>query len=102
MKRTLTSTRSNANEDAHRDFDDFDQDEELQRFREAVRSGQWRTAAILAANLDESLSRGGSLPAAWIGPRCMERGIERRSDMSTADIDRVVGGFIRADEIPGK
>lgn len=95
----ITSTRSNANKDAHRDFDDFDQDEGLQRFREAVRSGQWRAAAILATNLDESLSRGGSLPAAWIGPRCMEREIERRSSMSASDIDRVVGGYVRTDEI---
>lgn len=69
---TIKSTRSNANEDARRDFDDFDVDEELRRFRSALRQGQWGAVAELAANLDEYLSRGGSLPVAWLGPTCMQ------------------------------
>jgi hypothetical protein len=68
----ITSTRSNTNEDARRDFDDFDVDEELRRLRDALRRGQWRVAAELSANLDEHLARGGSLPVAWLGPTCMQ------------------------------
>ncbi len=69
---TIVSTRSNANEDARRDFDDFDVDEELLRLRVALQDGQWRIAAELTANLDEYLCRGGSLPVAWLGPTCMQ------------------------------
>ena len=68
----ITSTRSNTNEDARRDFDGFDVDEEHRRLRDALRRGQWRVAAELAANLDEHVSRGGSLPVAWLGPACMQ------------------------------
>jgi hypothetical protein len=68
----IVSTRSNASEDARRDFDHFDEDEELSRLREAMRQGQWRVVAELASNLDEHLSRGGSLPVAWLGPTCMQ------------------------------
>lgn len=68
----IVSTRSAANEDARRDFDGFDVDEELRRLRRALRDRQWRTAAELAANLDEHLCRGGSLPVAWLGPACMQ------------------------------
>lgn len=67
----ITSTRSNKGVDAHRDFDGFDPDEKLRRFREAMRQDQPRAAAELAANLDEWLSRGGDLPDAWRGPPCM-------------------------------
>lgn len=69
---TITSTRSSASSDAHRDFDNFDVDEELRRLREARLQGQWQIVAELAANLDEHLSRGGSLPVAWLGPACMQ------------------------------
>lgn len=69
---TITSTRSRASKDARRDFDGFDVDEELVRFRKALRTGQWGVAAELAANLDEHLCRGGALPVAWLGPTCMQ------------------------------
>lgn len=72
IDKAIVSTRSNTNEDARRDFDDFDVDEELARLRRALRNGQWRVAAELTANLDEHLSRGGSLPVAWLGPTCMQ------------------------------
>jgi hypothetical protein len=67
----ITSTRSKASDDARRDFEGFDVDEELRRFRKALRQAQWRIAAELAANLDEYLTRGGSRPQAWFGPACM-------------------------------
>lgn len=62
------STRSDASEDAHRDFDGFDVDEELRRLREAVKDGG--TAALTfvaeaASNIDEHLNRGGVLPKRW-------------------------------------
>ena len=69
---TITSTRSNASADARRDFDGFDVDKELTRLRHALRDGRWRIAAELTANIDEHLSRGGSLPVAWLGPDCMQ------------------------------
>lgn len=72
----IVSTRSNESEDARRDFDGFSVDEELQRLRLALRDGQWRAAGELAANLDEHLSRGGSLPVAWLGPACMQEGAD--------------------------
>lgn len=79
----ITSTRSNASVDARRDFDGFAVDEELARLRRALRDGQWRAAAELTANIDEHLSRGGSLPVAWLGPVCMQTATdldERRQD----------------------
>lgn len=84
---TITSTRSNASADARRDFDGFDVNEELVRFRRALRDGQWRIAAELAANLDEYLSRGGSLPVAWLGPDCMQ---------SSDDLEWCCHGAMRA------
>jgi hypothetical protein len=69
---TITSTRSNESADARRDFDGFDADEELRRLRSALRDGEWRIVAELAANLDEHLCRGGSFPVAWFGPFCMQ------------------------------
>jgi hypothetical protein len=73
----LKSTRSNANEDARRDFDDFDINEELCRARRAlceVSKGEdaerspdalYSFAAECFLNIDEWLSRGGELPSAW-------------------------------------
>lgn len=69
---TITSTRSNKSVDARRDFDGFNVDKELDLMREAMWQGEWRKAAELASNLDEHLSRGGSLPVAWLGPSCMQ------------------------------
>jgi len=75
----LKSTRSNANEDARRDFDDFDVNEELCRARRAlheVDKGEdaerspdalHSFAAECFLNIDEWLSRGGDLPSAWQG-----------------------------------
>jgi len=75
----LKSTRSNANEDARRDFDDFDVNEELCRARRAlheVDKGEdterspdalHSFAAECFLNIDEWLSRGGDLPSAWRG-----------------------------------
>jgi hypothetical protein len=68
----LTSTRSRKDADAFRDFDDFDIDEELRRLRSALRAKEFKVVAELVANLDEYLSRGGSLPVAWLGPTCMQ------------------------------
>jgi hypothetical protein len=98
----ITSTRSNEGKDARRDFDDFDQDAELSRFRLALKRGDWRMAAELAANLDEHLSRGGPQPIAWLGPPC-EYGsltsrnrevLSRAKKMPPKRLDRVVWGFI--------
>lgn len=68
----ITSTRSNKNADARRDFDGFNVDEELRRFREVSHLKQWEIAAELAGNLDEHMSRGGNLPKEWLGPECMQ------------------------------
>ncbi len=62
----LKSTRSRSSEDAHRDFDGWDENKELELFRRAIKSKDWNKAAEFAANMDEHLSRGGSLPVAWI------------------------------------
>jgi hypothetical protein len=73
----LPSTRSHESADAHRDFDHFDPDEELRRMRWAFKksidakmtTGERRDALRLvvemAMNLDESLTRQGTLPRAW-------------------------------------
>jgi len=68
----ITSTRSNKNADARRDFDGFNVDEELRRLRDAIELKQFEVAAELAANLDEHMSRGGNLPKEWLGPECMQ------------------------------
>jgi hypothetical protein len=101
---TIMSTRSNKSEDARRDFDGFDVDEELRRFRSALRQGQWRAAAELAANLDEHLCRGGSLPVAWLGPTCMQdqtdhearlqSSMEVAAKMSRPDRDAAIWGYV--------
>jgi hypothetical protein len=100
----ITSTRSNKNEDARRDFDDFDVDEELRRLREALRDEQWHSVAELAANLDEHLSRGGSLPVAWLGPSCMQNwddhserlrfSMEAAAKMSPEERHEAVDGYV--------
>lgn len=62
------STRSNASPEAHRDMVDFDPDEELARLRLALANDGARAQAFVleaVKNLDEHLSRGGALPAAW-------------------------------------
>lgn len=104
---TIVSTRSNASEGVRRDFDGFDVDEELSRFREALRRGQWRVAAELASNLDESICRGGSLPVAWLGPPCMqdpddlktrhEETLENAAKMSSQQRQDAVWGYV---EVP--
>jgi len=66
----MISTRSKKSEDAHRDFDGFDVDEELARFRAAVSRGDVTNAVELAKNIDENLSRGGPIPVAWLGVGC--------------------------------
>ena len=71
-KTPIRSTRQGTpGSDAHRDMDGFDQDEELRRFELAVKKRQFAVAAKLAANLNEHAQRGGTLPAPWLGPRCM-------------------------------
>jgi len=64
-KYKYASTRSSANEDAARDFDGFDPDEELQRFRGAIEDQSFEDAAWLAFNLDEWMTRGGTKPREW-------------------------------------
>ena len=74
---SLETTRSNANVDAHRDMDGFDEDEELARLRRAVaeakrvspteNSDLYRFIAEAFGNIDELLQRLGPLPHAWIG-----------------------------------
>ncbi len=65
----LVSTRSCANDDAHRDFDQFDVDEELARLRRALRGEATLTVSKFIAtalgNIDEWIVRGGPLPKAW-------------------------------------
>lgn len=67
-KRVFETTRSDENEDAHRDMDGFDVDEELARLRLALKS-KASSASMFAleaiANIDEHLTRGGPLPKAW-------------------------------------
>lgn len=104
MIRATTSTRSNASEDARRDFDGFDVDEELARLREALRRKRWRSAAEFAANLDEHLSRGGDLPVAWLVPACLQESVDledrrresadRAAKMSTQERDDAIWGYV--------
>lgn len=71
----LTSTRSNEDEDAHRDMDGFSVNEELARLRRAVKEVEsvkperelrlHRFIAEAFANIDEHLRRLGQLPEAW-------------------------------------
>jgi hypothetical protein len=65
----LTSTRSNTNDDAHRDFDEFDVNEELARLRRALREDMTAAVSTFIAsattNIDEWLTRGGGMPDAW-------------------------------------
>lgn len=68
----ISSTRANNGPDARRDFEGFDVDEELKRFREALVVKDYRVASELAANIDEYLSRGGSVPVGWLGPTCVQ------------------------------
>lgn len=69
----LKTTRSNSSGDAHRDFDGFDVDVELDRFRRATQApaGEERDVFLIQAmmNIDEYLMRGGPLPAAWMVKR---------------------------------
>lgn len=100
----IVSTRSNTSTDARRDFDHFDVDEELCRLRKAMRQGQWRVAAELVSNLDEHLSRGGSLPVAWLGPTCMqesgdlkvrhEESLESAARMSRQQRQNMIWGYV--------
>jgi len=107
----IVSTRSNTNEDARRDFDGFDIDEELRRLRLALRDGRWRVAAELAANLDEHLCRGGSLPVAWLGPSCMQGDADRTARLRdtaetaakmTSDDRRDAAGYVAVAPEPAK
>jgi hypothetical protein len=99
---TLKSTRSNRNADARRDFDGFDVDEELVRFRFALKQGDWRAAAELAANIDEHLSRSGPLPVAWLGLPCeyssigsrIRGALDRAKMMKSDQVNEVVGGYV--------
>jgi hypothetical protein len=76
--RPITTTRLGVmGSDAWRDMDGFDADEEHRRFRLALKTGQFQTAAHLAANLDELMQRGGSPPVAWLGPPCMRTAEDR-------------------------
>jgi hypothetical protein len=103
----IVSTRSSINADARRDFDNFDIDEELSRLRKAMRRGQWRVVAELAANLDQYLSCGGSFPVAWLWPTCMqapddfrarhEESLERASKMSRQQRQDAIWGYV---EVP--
>lgn len=61
------STRSTANVDAHRDFDDFDLDRELKNLRSGLEAGDITFVREAFANIDEWLSRGGDLPEDWRG-----------------------------------
>ncbi len=67
----VESTRSSDDVDSYRDMSGFDPDLELRRFRLACAAGKWKTAATLAANLDENQLRGGPIPIEWLGPECM-------------------------------
>lgn len=102
--KAIVSTRSNADEDARRDFDGFVVDEELSRLRRAMLDGQWHAVAELAANLDEHLCRGGSLPVAWLGTACMQEGaslearlrssIEVAAKMTPQQRQAAIGGYV--------
>lgn len=73
----LTSTRSTADEDAHRDYDGYDIEEDLARIRLAVKEitesprsfssygPSLRFLVEAFENLDEYLVRGGPLPKSW-------------------------------------
>jgi hypothetical protein len=103
MTAAIRSTRSNKNPDARQDFDGFDVDEELRRFRAAARGGQLQVAVELAANIDEHLSRGGDLPVAWLGPACLQEdadhaeryqeAIQRAARMSAAEREEAIWGY---------
>ena len=105
------STRSNAGKDARRDFDGFDEDEELSLLRRALRDGKWRIAAELISNLDEHLCRGGSLPVGWLGPACMQEAGDlesrhddtaKRAEMMTRAERQAASDFVRIDPEPAK
>jgi hypothetical protein len=62
------STRSSVDDDSRRDFDGFDETEELRRLRVAIATGgpsALRFAAEAFRNIDEWLDRGGTLPEQW-------------------------------------
>jgi hypothetical protein len=65
----LASTRSHADDDAHRDFDQFDVNEELARVRRALHEEATPAVtnfiATAFSNIDEWIVRGGPLPKAW-------------------------------------
>ncbi len=62
------STRSSENVDAHRDFDDFDVNEELHLLKIALSVSDTPHSFVKEAfeNIDEYLHRGGSLPDTWV------------------------------------
>lgn len=100
----LETTRSNANPDAHRDMDGFDQDEELARLRRAVGEAKQVSPAenpalfwfIVEAfsNIDEQLQRLGPLPHAWVGSARTWVGTEcpMRGPTSEGLKDEAMGG----------
>ena len=68
MKIRWVSTRSDASEDARRDFDGFEVNEELRRLNAALSvasPSSIRFAETAMQNIDEWLVRGGALPERW-------------------------------------
>ncbi len=80
----LNTTRSHESKDAHRDMDDFDEDEELARLRRAVKETEtvspeenpelYRFIVEAFGNIDEGLRRLGPLPQAWFGAALEDHG----------------------------
>lgn len=101
MPQALQSTRSNESADAHRDFDGFDVDEELRRLRRALRERRWHLSSELAANIDEHLCRGGSLPVAWLGPPCFREDDFVERSRATLERAAQLDALARADASEG-
>lgn len=83
----LVTTRSNENVDAHRDFDNFDVEEELRRLRQGLRSGNLGFCREAFSNLDEWLSRNGRPPSVWSPFGTAEPGIQGHAFLSDDEAD---------------
>ena len=108
----LNTTRSHESKDAHRDMDDFDEDEELARLRRAVKETEtvspeenpelYRFIVEAFGNIDEGLRRLGPLPKAWRGAALedLEEDDETQVDLNAEELSTVMRKKLRGVRIP--
>ncbi len=104
----LNTTRSHESKDAHRDMDDFDEDEELARLRRAVKETEtvspeenpelYRFIVEAFGNIDEGLRRLGPLPKAWRGAALEDREEDDETyvDLNAEELSTVMRKKLRA------